>query len=106
MPTEKPRITFTVNPETLSKIDDYRYSHKMKNQTQAILSLLERGLSSLSQSASTVKAETAIPEDDGSLESDEFLKTYARLSPAKQSLVQSLVRELSSAEERADDSQD
>ena len=30
MPTEKPRITFTVNPETLSKIDDYRYSHKMK----------------------------------------------------------------------------
>ena len=69
MPTEKPRITFTVNPETLSKIDDYRYSHNMKNQTQAILSLLERGLSSLSQSASTVKAETAIPEDDGSAKS-------------------------------------
>ena len=67
MPTEKPRITFTVNPETLSKIDDYRYSHKMKNQTQAILSLLERGLSSLSQSA--VEAETAVPEDDGSAKS-------------------------------------
>lgn len=57
-------------------------------------------------SASPQKAETAAPESDGSLESDEFLKTYARLSPAKQSLVQSLVRELSSAEEQADDSQD
>lgn len=57
-------------------------------------------------SASPQKTETAAPEGDGSLESDEFLKTYARLSPAKQSLVQSLVRELSSAEEQADDSQD
>ena len=57
-------------------------------------------------SASPAKTETSTPEGDGSLESDEFLKIYARLSPAKQSLVQSLVRELSSAEEQADDSQD
>lgn len=66
MPTEKPRITFTVNPETLNKIDDYRYSHKMKNQTQAILSLLEKGLSTLSQSTPATKAEIAIQEDDDS----------------------------------------
>lgn len=61
---------------------------------------------SLITATAPAKTETAAPEGDGSLESDEFLKTYARLSPAKQSLVQSLVRELSSAEEQADDSQD
>ena len=44
MPTEKPRVTFTVSKETLSKIDDYRFSSKAKNQSQAILSLLERAL--------------------------------------------------------------
>ncbi|MDY3984265.1 hypothetical protein [Dysosmobacter sp.] len=44
MPTEKPRVTFTVSKETLSKIDDYRFSSKAKNQSQAIISLLERAL--------------------------------------------------------------
>lgn len=45
MPTEKPRVTFTVSPETLNKIEEYRFSNKSKNQTQAILSLIEKGLS-------------------------------------------------------------
>ena len=44
MPTEKPRVTFTVDQVTLSKIDEYRFSSKSKNQTQAILSLIEKGL--------------------------------------------------------------
>lgn len=45
MPTEKPRVTFTVSQETLAEIDEYRFSTKSKNQTQAILSLIEVGLS-------------------------------------------------------------
>ena len=44
MPTDKPRVTFTVSTETLEKIDEYRFSSKAKNQSQAILSLLEKGL--------------------------------------------------------------
>lgn len=44
MPTEKPRITITVTPQQFSRIEDYRFGRKMKNQTQAILSLIERGL--------------------------------------------------------------
>lgn len=48
MPTEKPRVTFTVSKETLSKIDDYRFSSKSKNQSQAIISLLERALDDFS----------------------------------------------------------
>lgn len=43
MPTNKPRVTFTVSDETLSMIDAYRFTHKCKNQSQAILSLIERG---------------------------------------------------------------
>ena len=49
MPTEKPRITITMSNEQLGRIDEYRYSNKMKNQTQAILSLIEKGYEVLAQ---------------------------------------------------------
>lgn len=44
MPTDKPRITFTVDESLYNKITDYKYSHRMKNQSQAILSLIEKGI--------------------------------------------------------------
>lgn len=47
MPTEKPRVTITISEEQLKQVDDYRYSNKMKNQTQAILSLVKKGLDSI-----------------------------------------------------------
>lgn len=47
MPTQNPRITFTVSEELMEKIDEYRFEHRMKNQTQAIVSLLNRGLAEL-----------------------------------------------------------
>lgn len=45
MPTKNPRVTFTLDQETLNRIDDFRFSAKSKNQTQAILRLLDAGLS-------------------------------------------------------------
>ncbi len=48
MPTLNPRITFTVSDDLMEKIDEYRFQHRMKNQTQAIVSLLNRGLEALS----------------------------------------------------------
>lgn len=45
MPTKNPRVTFTLDQETLNRIDDFRFSDKSKNQTQAILRLLDAGLS-------------------------------------------------------------
>ncbi len=56
MPTEKPRITITVTAQQFSRIEDYRFGHKMKNQTQAILSLIEKGLAESG-------AAPALPED-------------------------------------------
>lgn len=47
MPTEKPRVTITMSREELERIDNFRFENKMKNQTQAILSLIKSGLKEL-----------------------------------------------------------
>jgi hypothetical protein len=43
MPTEKPRVTITMTEEALNRINEFRFKFKYKNQTQAILSLIEKG---------------------------------------------------------------
>lgn len=62
MPTDKPRVTFAVSEETLSQIDNYRYENKCKNQSQAILSLINKGLHAIS---SQEKAPTPSDDDAG-----------------------------------------
>lgn len=47
MPTERPRVTFAINPDQLKKLEEYRFNNRIKNQTQAILSLIDKGLSDL-----------------------------------------------------------
>ena len=47
MPTDKPRVTFAISEEKLAELEAYRYDNKIKNQTQAILSLIDKGLSAL-----------------------------------------------------------
>lgn len=49
MPTEKPRITITVTDEERTQIEEYWHEHKLKNQTQAILSLIKLGLNEMQQ---------------------------------------------------------
>ena len=44
MPTKNPRITFMVSDDMMKQIEDYKFQHRMKNQTQAILSLINRGI--------------------------------------------------------------
>lgn len=52
MPTKKPRITITVYDATDKMLEDYQYSGRHKNRTQAILSLIYKGLESELSSAS------------------------------------------------------
>ena len=59
MPTEKPRVTITVSKEQLDEIEEYRYGNKMKNQTQAILSLVRLGLDELSKRESEAIKKTS-----------------------------------------------
>lgn len=51
MPTNKPRVTITMSDEQLERIEKYRFDHKFKNQTQAILSLIEDGFNFISSKA-------------------------------------------------------
>ena len=48
MPTMNPRITFTVSEDLMKRIDDFRFENKLRNQTQAIVTLINLGFDSLS----------------------------------------------------------
>lgn len=63
MPTMNPRITFTVSEETMKAIEDYKFSHRMKNQTQAILSLIDIGFKVLEDKEPIEPAEKLSDED-------------------------------------------
>lgn len=63
MPTTNPRITFTVSKETMKAIEDYKFSHRMKNQTQAILSLIDIGFKVLQDKEPIKPAEKLSDED-------------------------------------------
>ena len=63
MPTLNPRITFTVSEETMKAIDDYKFSHRMKNQTQAILSLIDIGFKVLEDKEPIEPAKKLTDED-------------------------------------------
>jgi two-component sensor histidine kinase len=63
MPTLNPRITFTVTEETMKAIEDYKFSHRMKNQTQAILSLIDIGFKVLEDKEPIEPAEKLSDED-------------------------------------------
>ena len=47
MPTENPRISFALSTDLLKEIDEYRYTHRIKNQTQAIIALINKGFEAL-----------------------------------------------------------
>lgn len=46
MPTKKPRVTFALSEEELERVESFRKAHNIKNQSQAILALIERGIES------------------------------------------------------------
>lgn len=45
MPTKKPRVTFAISEEQLATVETYQQENRIKNQSQAILSLIDKGLS-------------------------------------------------------------
>lgn len=61
MPTDNPRITFTLSEEMRERIDEFRFDNRIRNQTQAIVALLNRGLDVLN--AAPKPAPELSPED-------------------------------------------
>lgn len=66
MPTEKPRITITMTEEQFKQVEDYRFGNKMKNQTQAILSLIAMGFAELARQNGEEKENAPEPEQTDS----------------------------------------
>ena len=49
MPTKNPRFTISMDDDLYKRIEDYRYTHRMKSQTQAVIALMRSGLESLEE---------------------------------------------------------
>ena len=57
MPTNKPRVTITMTEQELGAIEDYQYFNNKKNQTQAILDLIRKGLDEAEAASTKISAE-------------------------------------------------
>ena len=44
MPTEKPSVTFIANEKLIKRINDYRFTERIENKSQAIRQLLKKAL--------------------------------------------------------------
>ena len=47
MATEKPRFTITMDEELLSEVDNFKFEHRIKNQSKAIVELVKMGMEAL-----------------------------------------------------------
>ncbi len=95
MPTEKPRITITMSSDQLSKVKDFEASHNCKNQTKAILALMEIGLS---KAENSIVGYSSLSNEDA-----EIAKRFHNLDPYGKKAIKAI---LSCEEKRfADDRQ-
>ena len=85
MPTKNPRITFMVSDEMMKQINDYKFEHRMKNQTQAILSLINIGIMELAGEELKEQSTELSPDDD------RLLALYHSADPIYQSIVLELL---------------
>jgi len=83
MPTEKPRVTFTLSDDQFEALQEFRYSGKYKNQTQAVLALLNKGLALVVPE--TKKAPGLSPE------AQKFARQYDELDAHGKKVVASLL---------------
>lgn len=76
MPTEKPRITITIPDEQYDKVRDFQYGNKMKNQTQAILALIDMGFEELQKNKASTGSEP--PVNASSLSVEDRVRSLAK----------------------------
>lgn len=79
MPTKNPRITFMVSDEMMKQIEDYKFQYRMKNQTQAILSLINKGICELT--GEILEEPTVLSSED-----KRFIALYHSADPIYQSI--------------------
>lgn len=74
MPTEKPRVTFTISKEKLKELERFQHKNRIKNQTQAVLALIEKGLSGYEVETKNSPSTTEAAPGEDVLELMEYLK--------------------------------
>lgn len=93
MPTTNPRITFMVSDDTLKAIEEYRFEHRLRNQTQAILSLINLGFKALT--GKDFSQETEISDEDRRI-----LNLYHNTDPIFQNVALKIMMDNPKAKER------
>lgn len=84
MPTDKPRFTITVDPALMQEIEDYRYNHRIKNQTQAVISLMQRGLQEIME---TEFSQPQQPVEQYSADEQQLIDDYRSLNEQGQEYI-------------------
>lgn len=84
MPTDKPRFTITVDPALMQEIEDYRYNHRIKNQTQAVISLMQRGLQEIME---TEFSQHQQPDEQYSADEQQLVRDYRELNAQGQEYI-------------------
>ena len=84
MPTDKPRFTITVDPALMQEIEDYRYNHRIKNQTQAVISLMQRGLQEIME---TEFSQPQQPVEQYSADEQQLIDDYRALNEQGQEYI-------------------
>lgn len=83
MPTDNPRITFTLTEELREQVDIYKHKYRLKNQTQAVVNLIQKGFEALSAESCPVQMNNS-SDGQPSLTSDpveaELFGIYHRLN--------------------------
>ena len=97
MPTNKPRITFALSDAQLTEISNFQFQNRMKNQTQAILALIEKGLD---------EYEERTPDEVLSSDEMELVRCYRRMNLTGQDTMLTISSALSQHEKtmKSDDS--
>ena len=91
MPTDKPRFTITVDPALMQEIEDYRYNHRIKSQTQAVISLMQRGLQEIME---TEFSQPQQPVEQYSADEQQLIDDYREFNVEGKEKVRDYVADL------------
>lgn len=91
MSTDRPRYTVSVDDELLKQIEDYRYNHRIKNQTQAVISLMQRGLQEIME---TEFSQPQQPVEQYSADEQQLIDDYREFNVEGKEKVRDYVADL------------
>jgi metal-responsive CopG/Arc/MetJ family transcriptional regulator len=57
MPTEKPQFSIVMDKDTLEKVEDFRFSERFPNRSQAINYLVKKGMEAIESEKEKEKKE-------------------------------------------------